>query len=73
MKINGFDLVVVCANYDKEVGGYGDIYDCVEKCIEEHPDDDIVYGYYLKSGDTEIETPDWFDTIEDAVSWASNA
>lgn len=70
MKINGYELIVVCANYDKEVNGYGDIYDCVEKCLEEHPDDEVMYGYYLE-GDTE--TPDWFDTIEEAIAWASNA
>ena len=70
MKINGYELIVVCANYDKEVGGYGDIYDCVEKCLEEHPDDEIIYGFYLRKDG--VETPDWFFTIDEAIYWASN-
>ena len=27
MKINGYELQVVCANYDEELMGYSDIYD----------------------------------------------
>ena len=67
MKIKDYELIIVCANYDKNVGGYGDIYKSAEKCKEEHPNDKIIYGYYLKG---ESETPDWFYTIEEAIEWA---
>lgn len=70
MKINDYELTVVCANMDGSTGMYGDIYDCVEECLKEHPDDEVIYGYHLsKEG---VDTPDWFDTIEEAVHWASN-
>lgn len=36
MKINGYFVNVVCANYDKEIRGYGDIYEEVEECLEHH-------------------------------------
>ena len=69
MKINGYELMVVCANLDKDINCYGDIYDCVEDCLNEHPGDEIIYGYHLVG---EKETPDWFGTIEEAIAWARN-
>lgn len=68
MKIGKYTLSVVCANktYD---GMYGDIYSSVEECIKEHPFDDVLYGYYLECEGEE--TPDWFDTLEEAVAYAS--
>ena len=69
MMINGYKIDVVCANYDKELKGYGDIYTEVEECLAEHPDDEVVFGFHLsKEG---VETPDWFENIEESVSWAS--
>ena len=73
MKINGYELTVICANYDKNTKCYGDIYDCVEDCIEAHPDDEIIYGYHLNHLKDNVETPDWFNTIEEAINWASLA
>ena len=72
MKINGYELVVVCANHDKITDTYGDIYDCVEDCKKDHPDDEIELGYYLKSNNEDIETPDWFDDIWEAFDWANS-
>lgn len=41
----------------------------VEKCLAEHPDDEVVFGFHLsKEG---VVTPDWFASIEEAVSWTS--
>ena len=71
MKINGYELMVVCANYDKDVDGYGDVYDDFHKCLYAHPNSEIIYGYGLKSPNGE-ETPDWFNTIEEAIDWANN-
>ena len=48
MKINGYFVNVVCANYDKEIRGYGDIYEEVEECLEHHPDDEVIFGFHLK-------------------------
>ncbi len=67
MQIGNYVLTVVCANYDKKVGGYGDIYNSVETCLEEHPNDEVIFGYYLEGG----EDIGWFDSVEDAVSWAN--
>ena len=69
MKIGKFEIIIVCANFDKEIGGYGDIYDSLYDCIEEHPDDEVIFGYCILCEDDNIETPDWFDTIEEAISW----
>ena len=71
MKINDFELKVVCANYDNNIGGYGDIYTCVEDCLNDHPDDRVIYGFVLVRDDVD-NTPDWFDTIEEAIRWASD-
>lgn len=70
MKINGYSIDVVCANYDVEIKGYGDIYDEVEECLKHHPEDEVIFGFHLKKEC--VETPDWFDTVEEAVQWASN-
>ena len=70
MKINVYSIDVVCANYDGEIRGYGDIYDEVEECLKHHPEDEVIFGFHLKKEG--VETPDWFDTVEEAVQWASN-
>lgn len=68
MIINGYKLEIVCANVTTN-GSYGDIYTHLQECIAEHPNEEIRFGFYLdKSGKY---TPDWFDTIDDAVAWAS--
>ena len=46
MKINGYIVEIVCANYDKENKCYGDIYEEVEECLQEHPNDEIVIRKY---------------------------
>lgn len=66
MKINGYELKVVCANKDKNTGTYGDIYDSMDQCLSEHPEDDVLIGYYLSG---EKETPDWFNTLDDVLIW----
>lgn len=68
MLINGYKLSVVCAN-DSGNGIYGDIYTEVEECLREHPNTEILYGFHLEKDG--VETPDWFDTAEEAVAWAS--
>lgn len=78
MKVNGYEINVMCANayLCSETAGspesdeftYGDIYDTYEDCVEDHPDEDVLYGYYLKK--ERVETPDWFNSIEEAVNWA---
>lgn len=70
MKCNGWDIEVVCANYDEENDCYGDIYEKVEECLKEHPGSKVIYGFYLKKNS--VESPDWFSNIEDAVQWANN-
>ena len=70
MKINGYVVDIVCANYDKEKECYGDIYEEVEQCLQEHPNDEVIYGFYLRNDG--VETPDWFFTIDEAIYWASN-
>lgn len=68
MKIYGYDLNVVCTNVWE--GTYGDIYDDIEECLNEHPDSNVIYGFHLNHNN--IETPDWFDTVKDAFDWAVN-
>lgn len=67
MLINGYKMEIVCANFDTKINCYGDIYNNVEDCIRDHPSDKILFGYHL-TGKTE--TPDWFDSLSDAVNWA---
>lgn len=68
MKINGYKLDIVCANVLPD-RTYGDIYDEVEQCVQEHPEEEIRFGYYLNKENAD--TPDWFDSIDDAIAWAS--
>ena len=70
MKINGYIIEIVCANYDKENKCYGDIYEEVEQCLQEHPNDEVIYGFHLRKDG--VETPDQFFTIDEAIYWASN-
>ena len=70
MKINGYIIEIVCANYDKENKYYGDIYEEVEECLKEHPNDEIIYGFHLRKDG--VETPDWFFAMDEAIYWASN-
>lgn len=71
MRINGCEIKDIYANYDEEIGGYGDIYNTIEDCKKEHPGAKILHGYYVVppygyNGDT----PDWFDTYEEAFTYA---
>lgn len=68
MTINGFEMQVVCANYDASIGNYRDIYTSVEECVKEHPKDMIMYGFVLEKPG--VETPDWFGTVAEAADWA---
>ncbi len=68
MQINGYDLRIVCANWDKEVDTYGGIYESLEECKKDHPDDEVFFGYYLhKDGE---DTPDIFMTLDQAIVYA---
>ena len=76
MTINGYELKVVCANAfffheaenpEDNVYTFGDIYNRYEDVVEEHPEEKILYGFCLE-GTTE--SPDWFNTVEEAVHWA---
>lgn len=80
MIVNGYEIKILCANKwcSKETVGhpekneyvYGDIYDVYEDCVSEHPDEDVMYGYFVDEGkDT---TPDWFDDIEEAIAYAQS-
>ena len=70
MKINGYDIEIVCAN--NEDGAYGDIYDDTDECRKDHPNEEIMYGYccYPEKGD--MPALDWFWTLEDAIEFTHN-
>lgn len=70
MKINGYEVDIVCANYDPRIGGYGDIYDELDECLKDHPECKIMWGFHIR--DDSMPTPDWFPTIEDVIHWISN-
>lgn len=69
MRIQNFEIDVVCANYDKNIKGYGDIYTDIDECEKEHPNDKVIFGFHLRDINNVIETPDWFDSVNDAVAW----
>lgn len=63
MKVNGYNLDVVCTNC------CGDIYVNLEDYLRSNPENEITFGYQLtKEGE---DTPDLFCSIEEAVSWAT--
>lgn len=73
MVVGNFKIIIVCAN-EIEDGLYGDIYKKVEDCRNDHPTENIIYGFYCEricaiSPDCE-ETPDWFNHLTEAVDWA---
>lgn len=72
MKINGWEIEVVCANTEDNKSIYEDIYDNVEECYTEHSKDNIVVGFYLKPEDDRIPSPDWFWNIESAIEYANS-
>ncbi len=69
MDYKGYEINLVCANNVSHDDGsspvYGDIYDNYYECVEEHPDDEVIYGFFVDDD----EAPDWFDDIEDAIDW----
>ena len=75
MVVNDFEIKIVCANNISHDDGsfpvYGDIYEQYEECKREHPNDEIIFGYYVEdiSINNFTETPDWFYTIEEAIEW----
>lgn len=72
MKINGWTIQVVCANVEDSKSVYDNIYDNIEECYREHPESNIVIGFYLKPEDDRIASPDWFWNIESAVTYANS-
>ena len=77
MVVNEFEIKVVCADnisHDESYPVYGDIYEQYEECKREHPNDEIIFGYYVEdiSKNNFTETPDWFYTIEEAIEWIKN-
>ena len=70
MTYKGFTIVIVCAN--KEDGIYGDIYTSLDECRFEHPGNEILFGFYVSVDVNEhpnVDAPDWFYTLEDAIAW----
>lgn len=78
MIVGNFKIHVVCAN-EIEPYLYGDIYDDVSECKHAHPDEYIIYGFYVErishsnhpTKPEAEETPDWFYTIQEAVDWCN--
>lgn len=70
MRVRNFNIKPVCANKIED-GLYGDIYDCIEDCEKEHPNENIIFGFYAERTNNLLgeETPDWFYSIEEAVEW----
>lgn len=72
MRINGCEIVDVFANYDEGIGGYGDIYTSERECVEAHPDEKILHGYYVVPPEgCDKCVPDWFATYEEAFIYAA--
>lgn len=72
MLIGNFKIHIVCAN-EIEPNLYGDIYDEVADCRNQHPTENIMYGFYAErifaeTPDAE-ETPDWFYNLYEAIDW----
>lgn len=73
--VGNYLIETVCANdiSEDDYPLYGDIYESYDECRKEHPDEKIIFGYYVKDLRTEsegcVETPDWFFTVEDAMNW----
>jgi hypothetical protein len=72
MKINGYEIKIVCAN--SEDGMYGDIYDDIDEYQKDHPGEEVLFGYYCHPKDYKAGKPalDWFYTLEDAIEFTSN-
>lgn len=72
MKINGWEIEVVCANVKDDMSIYEDIYSSIEECHTEHSENNIVIGFYLKPEDDRISSPDWFWDIDSVVKYANS-
>lgn len=59
----------VCANILPD-DLYGDIYENIEECVKEHPNEKIVVGYCLVPDDSRIVSPDWFWHMKSAIDYA---
>ena len=70
MKINGYEIEIVCAN--NEDGIYGDIYDDVSECKKDPPNEEIMYGYCCYPEDDSRPALDWFWTLEDAIEFTKD-
>ena len=80
MIYKGFEITVVCANNESHDDGsapvYGDIYDNYNECLADHPDDEIIFGFFIQDWEGDrvkllsiADAPDWFYRIEDAIEW----
>lgn len=72
MRIGKFNIISVCSNYDERYNTYGNIYENLDECRENHPNSEVIFGYYLKCDEKDVEVPDWFDTLKEAIDWANN-
>lgn len=62
--VNGINIIPVYANR-LENGVYGDIYTSYDECKAEHPDQEVIYGYYADIEDG----PDFFETVYEAEDY----
>lgn len=69
MTYKGFEITTACANNVSHDDGsapiYGDIYDDYNEYLSDHPDDEVIFGFFINVYDA----PDWFYTINDAMEW----
>lgn len=68
----GLHVTKLYANFDQEMGGYGDIYTTPDDVRKDHPDDEILTGFGVLDGATGFmhdESADWYDTEEEALAF----
>lgn len=68
-----YSICIFCSNLLKDT--YGDIYNSVEKCLAEHPESEVIYGYGIidnKTGYIAEWASDYYNTIEEAIHDISN-
>lgn len=68
---DNYSICLVVANYDEEIGGYGDIYNSIEEMKKEHPEAKPIYGFCVmdtRNNCVPDECNDWNATVEDAIN-----
>lgn len=72
MLVNGCKIIDVYANYDENLKTHGDIYSSHQEAVMEHPGEKILHGFYVKPPTNyEGDVPDWFDSYNDAFTYAA--